>query len=181
MRLSTRPLLFVAALALVLPFARTDAQTHKGGIRFDGDSVAHIVPRQPTSAAHFAIVNRDGTAALLLMDTTIVSQITDHGLERMRLVADSAAKKDTSNAFARMLTGAVMGAMRPILDNGIAYHLRDLGHAEYRDGRLVIQGKNGKEVFGKMNVNGHELMEGFSPDDSREFARRAEAAAAKLR
>src|SRR5437868_14180852 len=44
------------------------------------DSVAHVVDRERADHARFAIVSRDGQAQLLLMDTTIVAQMTDRGL-----------------------------------------------------------------------------------------------------
>ncbi len=47
------------------------------------DSIAHVVDRQSADQARFAIVSRDGRAALLLMDTTIVAQMTDRGMARM--------------------------------------------------------------------------------------------------
>ena len=47
------------------------------------DSVAHVTDREMMRQARFAIVSRDGQAALLLMDTTIVAQMTDRGLARI--------------------------------------------------------------------------------------------------
>jgi hypothetical protein len=180
MRRSTLRLSAFLALT-ALPLARASAQaTINISASVNGDSVAHIVPRTDGKHASFSITNRDGAAQLLLMDTTIVAQLTDRGIDRLGSAADSTARADTGGVFARMVSGAVMGAIKPLLDHGIAYHLRDLRSADYADGRLVIRGRDGKEVFGKMNVNKHELMESFSPADAREFARRAKAAADRL-
>jgi hypothetical protein len=146
-----------------------------------GDSTAHVVSRLPLKSAAFAIVSEDGRSALLLMDTTIVAQFTDRGLAALHESADSAAKSDKNeNVFARMVAGAVVGALKPMLDHGVAYHLRDLGSAQYESGRLQLRNKAGKEVFGKMSINGKDVMESFSPQDAREFARRAKAASVKL-
>jgi hypothetical protein len=176
-----------ACLFVTLPaFAQDAASKSSHGahinVHVDGDSISHVVSRQELDRASFAIVSEDGRSALLLMDTTIVAQLTDRGLATLHQTADSAAHSEGSaNVFARMVAGAVVGALKPMLDHGIAYHLRDLSDAQYADGRLVLRGKSGKEVFGKMSFNGKEVMESFSPRDAREFARRAMAASTKLR
>ena len=121
------------------------------------DSVAHVTDREVPSHARFGIVSRDGQAALLLMDTTIVAQMTDRGLARMAL-----------------------GAMMPLFDHGIAYHLRDLADAKYADGRLQLLRSNGEEVFRDVEIGKGPLMESFSPDDAKAFAARARAARARL-
>ncbi|HYU51349.1 MAG TPA: hypothetical protein VEK37_00320 [Gemmatimonadaceae bacterium] len=141
------------------------------------DSVAHVVDREQPNRARFAIVSRDGQAALLLMDTTIVAQMTDRGLARMnsREVTDT-IKGAASRLFARM----ALGALVPLFDHGIAYHLRDLVDAKYEDGRLQLIRANGEEVFRDTEIGKGPLMESFSPDDARAFAARARAARGRL-
>ncbi|MEP6999880.1 MAG: hypothetical protein ABI969_05345 [bacterium] len=174
-----------ACVLVVLPAVAQDAGSKAHGTTISmgsaGDSTAHVVSRLPLKSAAFSIVSEDGRSALLLMDTTIVAQLTDRGLSALHQSADSAAKSDkVENVFARMVAGAVMGALKPMLDHGVAYHLRDLGSAQYESGRLMLRNKAGKEVFGKMSINGKDVMESFSPQDAREFARRAKAASVKL-
>src|SRR5947199_163180 len=108
------------------------------------DSIAHVVDRETTDHARFAMVSRDGQAALLLMDTTIVAQLTDRGLARMNArEATDTIKSAATKLFARM----ALGALVPLFDHGIAYHLRDLADARYDDGRLMLIRGNGDEVF----------------------------------
>ena len=139
------------------------------------DSIAHVVDRQQPDHARFAIVSRDGQAALLLM--TIVAQMTDRGLARMnsREVTDT-IKGAASRLFARM----ALGALVPLFDHGIAYHLRDLADAKYADGRLQLIRADGEEVFRDTEIGKGPLMESFSPDDAKAFAARARAARARL-
>jgi hypothetical protein len=141
------------------------------------DSVAHVVDRERARDARFAIVSRDGQSQLLLMDTTIVAQMTDRGLARIdsREVTDT-IKGTANRIFARM----ALGALVPLLDHGIAYHLRDLADAKYSDGRLLLLRANGDEVFRDVEVGRGPLMEAFYPDDARAFAARAKAARARL-
>jgi hypothetical protein len=142
------------------------------------DSVAHIVDRQLVDRSRFAIVSRDGQAQLLLMDTTIVAQLTDRGLARMDSHEATDSIKGTANRiFARMAIGALI----PLLDHGIAYHLRDLADAKYADGRLELLRANGDEVFRDVEVGKGPLMESFSAADAVAFARRAREARGKLR
>ena len=137
------------------------------------DSVAHVIDRVQTAQGRFAIVSRDGQAALILMDTTIVAQMTDRGLARInsRETTDT-IKSAVNRVFARM----ALGALVPLFDHGIAYHLRDMGDARYADGRLQILRENGEEVFRDVEIGKGPLMESFWPDDAKAFAARARAA-----
>jgi hypothetical protein len=141
------------------------------------DSVAHVTERVLPSEARFAIVSRDGQAALLLMDTTIVAQMTDRGLARI----NARETTDTiSGAVNRMVARMALGALVPLFDHGVAYHLRDLADAKYADGRLQLIRANGEEVFRDVEIGKGLLMESFSADDAKAFAARARAARARL-
>jgi hypothetical protein len=142
------------------------------------DTIAHVVDRQDPDRARFAIVSRDGQAALLLMDTTIVAQMTDRGLANVnsRKATDS-IQGAASRLFARMALGALM----PLFDHGVAYHLRDLADAKYEDGRLQLIRGNGDEVFRDTEIGKGPLMESFWPADAKAFAARARTARAQLR
>jgi hypothetical protein len=141
------------------------------------DSVAHVIDREQAAHARFAIVSRDGQAALLLMDTTIVAQMTDRGLARINARETTDTIKNAVNrVFARM----ALGALVPLFDHGIAYHLRDLADARYADGRLQILRANGEEVFHDVEIGKGPLMESFRPDDAKAFAARARVARARL-
>lgn len=142
------------------------------------DSVAHVVDRESADHARFAIVSRDGQAALLLMDTTIVAQMTDRGLARMNSrEATDTIKSAATRLFARM----ALGALVPFFDHGIAYHLRDLADAKYQNGRLLLIRGNGDEVFRDVEIGKGPLMESFRPADAEAFAAHARAARARLR
>jgi hypothetical protein len=176
----TLPKLSLVLWLATLPLASAPAQDSAGFhvTVHVPDSVAHIVDREPTARSRFAIVSRDGQAQLLLMDTTIVAQLTDRGLARMDSHEATDSIKGTANRiFARMAIGALI----PLFDHGIAYHLRDLGDARYADGRLMLLRGNGDEVFRDVEVGKGPLMESFSRADAVAFAERAKAARAKLK
>jgi hypothetical protein len=141
------------------------------------DSVAHVTERESPSQARFAIVSRDGQAALLLMDTTIVAQMTDRGLARINARETTDTIKGAVN---RMFARMALGALVPLFDHGVAYHLRDLADAKYADGRLQLLRANGEEVFRDVEIGKGPLMESFSADDAKAFAARARAARARL-
>ena len=141
------------------------------------DSVAHVTDRESPSQARFAIVSKDGQAALLLMDTTIVAQMTDRGIARI----NARQTTDTiQGAVNRMVARMALGALVPLFDHGIAYHLRDLADAKYADGRLQLLRANGDEVFHDVEIGKGPLMESFSADDAKAFAARARVARARL-
>lgn len=141
------------------------------------DSIAHVVDRESADRARFSIVSKDRQATLLLMDTTIVAQMTDRGLARMNSrESTDTIKSAASRLFARM----ALGALVPLFDHGIAYHLRDLADAKYADGRLQLLRANGEEVFRDVEVGKGPLMESFRPEDARAFAAQAKAARERL-
>jgi hypothetical protein len=141
------------------------------------DSVAHVVDRESADHARFSIVSRDGQAMLLLLDTTIVAQMTDRGLARM----NSREQTDTiKSAATRLVARMALGALVPFFDHGIAYHLRDLADARYADGRLLLIRANGEEVFRDVEIGKGPLMESFRPSDAEAFAAHARAARARL-
>jgi hypothetical protein len=182
MSLSVLALRSALAVAFVAAFSGGAAGAQEGGsihVNINSpDSVSHIVDRETLGKAHFAIVSRDGTAALLLMDTTIIAEMTDTGLARM----NSRAATDTiKGAVNRMVARMALGALQPLFDHGVAYHLRDLAKARYADGRLQLVRANGEEVFRDTSVGNEPLMESFTPDDAKAFAKRAREARARLR
>ena len=177
MRHSLISLLSPVAVALALG---TPAAAQSGGLQVKvsvPDSVAHVVERVDAARSQFAIVSRDGTGALILMDTTIVAQLTDRGLARMRSKEATDSIKGTGE---RLLARMVLGALQPVFEHGIAYHLRDLAAAEYADGRLQLRRGNGDEVFRDVKVNDTPLMESFSPEDARKFAHKVREARSSL-
>ena len=142
------------------------------------DSAAHVVDRITPDHARFAIVNESGDAALLLMDTTIVAQMTDRGLAHMKSQdANDTTKSAVSKLFARM----TLAALGSLFDHGIAYHLRDLTDAKYADGRLQLTGENGEEIFRDVEINKAPLMESFRAEDAKAFAARVRVAQARFR
>ena len=166
----------LAASALTAPVVAQDSTSLHVSVKMP-DSVAHIVDRETPDHARFTIFSRDGQAALLLMDTTIVAQMTDRGLARMNSKEATDTIKGTANRlFARM----ALGALAPLFDHGIAYHLRDLADARYADGRLQLVRANGEEVFSNTEIGHGPLMESFYPEDAKAFAARARAARAHL-
>jgi hypothetical protein len=172
----------IACLSLVTivaaPAAAQDSATSMHVTVHVPDSVAHVTDRELPSHARFAIVSKDGQAALLLMDTTIVAQMTDRGLARINAKETTDTIKGAVNrVFARM----ALGALVPLFDHGIAYHLRDLADARYADGRLQLVRANGDEVFHDVEIGKGPLMESFSAGDAKAFAARAREARARIR
>jgi beta-lactamase regulating signal transducer with metallopeptidase domain len=141
------------------------------------DSVAAFVPRVPLSAASYAITTTDGATALLLLDRTIVLQLTDRGLEE---IGRSHEGEDEGDFLKALLASMLRGGLRMLLDRGLEYSLADLREARYENGRLVLENVRGSDVFQNVNVTGGPIMEAFSERDARAFARRANAARARL-
>jgi len=181
MQASPTLLCHIPSIALALAVAAPLSAQESGSMHVNvhvPDSVAHVVERESADHARFAIVSRDRAATLLLMDTTIVAQMTDRGLARMNSHEATDTIQGQGN---RIVARMVLGALQPLFDHGVAYHLRDMADARYADGRLQILRANGDEVFRDTQAGHEPLMESFTPGDAKAFAKRAREARAKLR
>lgn len=145
----------------------------------DADSIARIVRRLPLSAAAHSLVTRDGHVALLLRDSTIVLQLTDRGLEDIG--SGDVASEDDGGFLTALVGSMLRGGLRMLLDRGIEYSLSDLREARYESGRLVLESRDGDDVFGDVSVSGGKVMEGFDPRQARAFASRVNTARARVR
>ena len=168
-----KPFLICGALPiLAAPLGAQDTSQMHVTIRVS-DSAAYVVDRITPDRARFAIVSESGDAALLLMDTTIVAQMTDRGLAHMK---SQDANDTTRSAVSKLLGRMTLAALGSLFDHGIAYHLRDLTEAKYAAGRLQLRGANDEEIFREVEINKTPLMESFRPADAKAFAARVRVA-----
>ena len=158
----------------VLAFAVALCAQPAAAQRDRDDSDARVVSRQPLRRAQSAIETRNGQVALLLVDRTLVMQLTDRGLDRVERDMDDDARKETG--FARFVVGVVRSGVRNLLDHGIEYPLSELRDARYENGRIVLIDRQGKQIFENVQVNDMEVMESFSPAEARAFVARVNQA-----
>ena len=158
---AARALAFASGfLLLALPAAaqRTGTQT---------SDTSWIVPRVPLTQARKSLRTRDAQAAVLLMDTTLVLQFTDQAMSRMNASVRDSAPQD----FGQRLIARVVGsALSEMFDHGIAYNLRALRGARVEGTRLVLEDLAGKRVFDRVELNGRNVMDDFSPAEASRFA-----------
>lgn len=176
----------VRALSLALVVAAVGAPTvataqARASVQPD-DSVTRIVPRYPMRGSD-ALISRDGFTALVLTDRSLILQLTHEGIDHVMRGAREAERdvgRDVKpQPIAQAVAAMVGGLVRTIVDRGIEYDLRDLGDASYAGGRVVLRRLSGDEVFGKVEVQGREVMESFDAREARAFTTRVRAAAAR--
>ena len=114
--------------------------------------------------------------AALLRDSVVVMQMTDHGMHHM-FDGDTAKKGVGEAIIARMVRSGVEGLM----DHGIAYRLSALRRAYADGGRVVLEGRDGTQVFQSTRLNGHRPMEDFAPAEATRFAAAVQRAIAARR
>lgn len=157
----------LAALAfasgLLLLAATADAQ-HAGTPSSD---TTWIVSRVPLAHARNSLRTRDAQAVVLLMDTTLVLQFTDQGLSRMDAGVRDSAPQDFGHRLVARMVGS---ALTELFDHGIAYNLRALRGARVEGNRLVLEDLAGKRVFDRVELNGRDVMDDFSPAEAARFA-----------
>ena len=126
-----------------------------------------IVPRVALTQARKSLPTRDAQAAVLLMDTTLVLQFTDKGLSKVNASIRDSLPKDLGE---RLIARMVGSALSEVFDHGIAYNLRALRTARVEGNRLVLEDRAGKRVFDKVEINGRDVMNDFSPAEAETFA-----------
>ena len=163
---------FLAALTIAATLLNPQGRTQK-------DSVSRIIDRVPRSNATFSIANTKREAELLLLDTTIVLQMSGKGLNHV----DRGIKKDAQNdgAASKFLKSVLAGSVKSLLDHGIEYNLRYLKQARVDKGVLVLEDKEGKHIFEGVDVNDEKVMTTFSESDAKSFALRVNRAIAAMR
>ncbi len=136
------------------------------------DSPGRVGPRRHAGDARLAIATRDDRVALLLTHEAVVMQLTDRGLRDLRDEMRRDAEEDReSGFFAEMVQTMVRSTVESMLRRSIEYPVSELRDVEYRRGRLVFTGEDGKRVFESVRVNDTEVMENFSDADARAFVR----------
>jgi hypothetical protein len=133
------------------------------------DSAARIIERQPLGRADASLQTRGGNVALLLIDRTLVFQLTDSGLRRMERDAEADSE---ATLVSRIIGGMVRGGLRHVLDRGLEYQLSELREARFTDGELILINRNGDHVFADAEVNGSKVMRSFPDAEGRAFAAR---------
>ena len=76
---------------------------------------------------------------------------------------------DDDNPLAHAIKTVVLSSVRTLLDHAALVDLRDLEDVQYRDDRLVLVAENGRHLFGKLDVDDRNVLEGFSKHDALEF------------
>src|SRR5215203_5690063 len=162
----TGPSSLALAAALLLGAAPGAPAQTKISVHADApDSISWIVPRQPPGVADATLRTTDRRVAVLLMDTTLVLQLTDRGLDQM---SDDISREPSAGGrfLARMIGAALTG----MFDHGIAYRLSALRTARADGSRLVLEDRGGQRVFDQVEMNGRNVMDDFSPAEAERFA-----------
>jgi hypothetical protein len=126
-----------------------------------------ITERLPVSRAETSLRSRDAQAVVLLMDTTLVLQFTDQGLAQLKASIRDSTSQDAGH---RLLVRMIGSALTDMFDHGIAYNLRLLRGARVEGNRLVLEDLSGKRVFDRVELNGRDVMNDFSPAEATRFA-----------
>jgi hypothetical protein len=171
---SIRTFTVLSGLFLFLIVALPDSSTAQKNQAFitaqdiDADIVQRVTPDQ----AEEAIRTRGGSVDLMLTDSRLIIQFSDHFLENIQQEINKERTGDSG--FVDAILSAVSGGVQTLLDRAMAIPLHELREIRYDDGRLIIIHQNGKEIFNDLEVDGIDVMEDFTPDDGHRFAAAAE-------
>ena len=78
---------------------------------------------------------------------------------------------DQDNWLGTAIVTAVTGTVRAVLDHSLVCHVRDIRDVSYADGQLVFVGRNGRPVFGDIDICDSDVTSAFSERDGQSFVR----------
>ena len=168
-------ILFVTVMVIVAMIIPRDSSA-QGHIEASINDPAKIVYRQ-TPLPGSSLITQRGHAALLLLDTSIVIQMTDEGLHHV----GRETRSETSRGVGAFVGAIVRAGITEMLDRGISYPLAMLDHAAADGNRLYLIDRDGKLVFDSMNINDTRPMHDFAPRDAAAFAKKINAAIKRRR
>lgn len=104
---------------------------------------------------------------LAMIGDSISSGLSPSALAKAKSATDTAAVKGTDFGadIERMVKGTVQGALR----TRVVVPLSDVRDVRYDGQRLIFDWNGTPQSLGKVNVNGKDFLESFSPDDAQRF------------
>jgi hypothetical protein len=128
--------------------------------------------RHDLARAQFAMLTEDRAAVLVLTRDRVAVQLSDRALRDLdREIAREKDKDEDGGVIAGAIKGAILGSVRALLDHSLECPVADLRDVRYRDGRLILITEDGDRIFEDLNINDHEVLEGFSEHDALAFVR----------
>jgi hypothetical protein len=156
-------------LAALLPAGAALAQDHHMTI----GSVEVRKPlewgaRHDLARARFAMLTEDRAAALVLTRDVVAVQLSDRTMRKLDREIGRERDED-DNVIADAIKSAILGSVRSLLDHSLECPIADLRDVRYRDGRLILITVDGERIFEDLEINDHEVLEGFSERDAQAF------------
>jgi hypothetical protein len=166
-----RTVLITLMLAALLPAGAAFAHDHHVNIgSCEVREPLEWGPRHDLARARFAILTEDRAAALVLTRRVVAVQLSDRALRELdRDIEREKGRDDEDGLLAQVIKSAVLGSVRALLDHSLECPLEDLREVRYRDGRLTLITEDGDHIFEDLNINDHEVLDGFSEHDARAF------------
>ena len=162
----------ILLLAMLLPAGAVFAHDHH--VNIGSCEVREPIEwgaRHDLARARFAMLTEDRAVALVLTRDLVAVQLSDRTFRELdREIANEKHDED-DGVIANAIKGAVLGGVRALLDHSMECPIEDLRDARYRDGRLILITEDGDRIFEDLNINDHEVPEGFSEHDALAFVR----------
>ena len=127
--------------------------------------------RHDLARARFAMLTEDRAAALVLTRDRVAVQLSDRALRDLDREISREKGDEDGGVIADAIKGAILGSVRALLDHSLECPVEDLRDVRYRDGRLILITEDGDRIFEDLNINDHEVLEGFSEHDALAFVR----------
>jgi hypothetical protein len=127
--------------------------------------------RHDLARARFAMLTEDRAVALVLTRDLVAIQFSDRTFHKLDREIAIEKDEDDDGVIVDAIKGAILGSVRALLDHSLECPIGDLRDVRYRDGRLILITEDGDRIFEDLNINDHEVLEGFSEHDALAFVR----------
>jgi hypothetical protein len=137
--------------------------------------------RHDLARARFAMLTEDRAVALVLTRDRVAVQLSDRVLRNLDRDITREKHDEDGGVIGDAIKGAILGSVRALLDHSLECPVEDLRDVRYREGRLILITEDGDRIFEDLNINDHEVLEGFSEHDALAFVREFRLAKARSR
>lgn len=118
-----------------------------------------------------AITTREGSVDLMLTESDLLIQFSDHGLNRIN---DKVNEQPDDSHFATVIKSMVSSGVQTLLDRALSIPLYEISEVSYRDDTLIIRNRDGHQLFEDLEFDGIYIVKDFSRRDALRFVADAE-------
>lgn len=143
-------------------------------IELSSDVDSEVVSRFTETTSIRIITSRDKSVNLVVAASGIAIQFTDDFLNDLEREIRKEKREEDNSTLANLITAMIGSGVRTLLDHTIMIPYYEISGVSLVNGKIVITGYDGDELFEELEINDKKVMGDFSRRDARQFIADAE-------